>query len=911
MVEQLASFLDHRGLMPHGHCFTWRAQLLWPMVAADLAIALAYFSIPLALMTLVRQRGDAVLRAPAWLFSAFIFCCGISHLMDAWVIWVPDYGMQVVWKIITAVVSVATAGMLWTLLPKARQIPTQAQFEAMIHALETEVSQRKSAEESLLDTQEALVLALASIGAGFIATNQAGQVTRMNAVAEKVTGWTQTQAKGQSLWEVFAREDRPADYPARNPIDVLLELGITFDQVHRMVAVSRTNERTIVDAQAALTHAADGSVRGIAIVFKDMTRLNQAETERHLLAAIVESSQDAIIGKRLDGTITSWNQAACHIFGHTAEEAIGQSVQMLIPADRKDEETRIVAELVAGVRVPPFETRRTRKDGTLIDVSITISPIEDAQGKIIGASKIARDISQQKQADMLRAVGQRLEAENRQILEASRLKSEFLANMSHELRTPLNAIIGFADLLRSGAVPLESPKHPQFLQHIGTSGRHLLQLINDVLDLSKVEAGKLEFTPELVDLTQLVGEVSDVLQSVILKQGVRIDAHIDPSVTRLQIDPARLKQVLYNYLSNAIKFTPAGGRIALRALPEGPDHVRIEVEDTGIGIAPQDLSRLFQEFQQLDSSANKRHAGTGLGLSLTRRLVQAQGGSVGVRSTLGVGSVFHVILKRDNSPNASGLHHFLLIHGSQQASELDTLTQTLSAIGYVVDTAADGAQALHKIQEQHYAAISLDLLLPDRPGLEVLSRIRDHETPARAPSVVSVNMTAGQDVRASFPVADVIAKPIQDSELATVLARAGMLNKAGGADVMVIDDDPMARTLMAETLQAMGLRSIPMSSGLQALQALEQWRPDCIMLDLMMPGCDGFEVLAMLRQRPQWCEIPVFVWTSMLLTDEEYATLARSAQAIVAKGGGGLQTLLQDIQRRGTASLSATMGGQA
>ncbi|MBI2378149.1 MAG: response regulator [Deltaproteobacteria bacterium] len=229
---------------------------------------------------------------------------------------------------------------------------------------------------------------------------------------------------------------------------------------------------------------------------------------------------------------------------------------------------------------------------------------------------------------------------------SSRFKSSFLANMSHELRTPLNSIIGFAELLYDGQVSPDMPEHHEFLGDILTSGRHLLQLINDVLDLSKVEAGRLEFHPERVSLGTLIGEVLAVLRTAASEKQIRIATEIDPSVAEVSIDPARLKQILYNYLSNALKFTPPGGRIELRARPEGTTAFRVEVEDTGIGISEGDVHRLFAEFEQLDAGSAKKHAGTGLGLALTKRLAEAQGGSVGARSTLGVGSTFHAVLPR-------------------------------------------------------------------------------------------------------------------------------------------------------------------------------------------------------------------------------------------------------------------------
>ena len=259
---------------------------------------------------------------------------------------------------------------------------------------------------------------------------------------------------------------------------------------------------------------------------------------------------------------------------------------------------------------------------------------------------IITDVTAVRQAEASSQKLESLELENHQMLEASRLKNQFISNMSHELRTPLNAIIGFSDLLVMGLVPQGSPKHKEYLGHIGGSARHLLHLINDVLDMSKVESGKFEFFPEPVDLQQLVSELGDVLHTSLQRKSIQFEVKIDEALSGLVIDPARLKQVLYNYLSNAIKFTPSGGHVTVSAHAEGPDQFRLEVEDTGIGIAPDDLPRLFVDFQQLDAGYSKLHQGTGLGLALTRRLVEAQGGSVGARSTLGVGSVFHVVLDR-------------------------------------------------------------------------------------------------------------------------------------------------------------------------------------------------------------------------------------------------------------------------
>ena len=246
----------------------------------------------------------------------------------------------------------------------------------------------------------------------------------------------------------------------------------------------------------------------------------------------------------------------------------------------------------------------------------------------------------------LRLKSELLLAENREIAEASRHKSEFLSTMSHELRTPLNAIIGFAEILQRSPAEAGTPKHQGYLGHISNSGRHLLHLVEDILDVSRIEAGKMSFAPVPVDLEAACAEALAVMAPSSAKAGLELVLDVESGLGEAVIDPLRFKQVLYNYLSNAIKFTGKSGTVTLRAKAKGPERFRIEVEDSGIGIAPSDVHRLFGIFEQLDSGSARRHQGSGLGLAVTRRLVEAQGGTVGVTSTLGVGSVFYAVLPR-------------------------------------------------------------------------------------------------------------------------------------------------------------------------------------------------------------------------------------------------------------------------
>jgi signal transduction histidine kinase/DNA-binding response OmpR family regulator len=573
-----------------------------------------------------------------------------------------------------------------------------------------------------------------------------------------------------------------------------------------------------------------------------------------------------------------------------------------------------------------FECRVVWPDGSVHWISShgNTERVDGLPRRMLG---IVTDITPQKMAEAARFTAQRLEAENRQMHEASRLKNQFLANMSHELRTPLNAVIGFADLLRTGSVPPDSPKHYEFLGHIGSSGRHLLQLINDVLDLSKVESGTFEFFPEPVDLPALVHEATDVLHASLLRKSITLQTRIDPELTGLVLDASRLKQALYNYLSNAVKFTPAGGRIAVRAMPEGPARFRVEVEDSGIGIAAQDLPRLFTDFLQLDAGYDKRHEGTGLGLALTRRLVQAQGGSVGVRSQPGVGSVFHLVLDRvvatslmaNHTPTAAApadamvpsaptaavnpwdvqAHRLLVIEDDQ--AQQDVIVSTLRDIGFQVDSAVTAAQARVQLKSATYSAMTLDLHLPDEAGLGMLARLRGDNESGGVP-VIGVSWPTLSSQSASFSIADILAKPLRTEEVVIALRRY-QPEPATRLRVMVIDDDIMALELMRAAMSGLDIDTACWQDGREALAQLEYFRPHAIVLDLMMPGFDGIAVLHALSAISAWRHTPVFIWTALILTEAEYEALAESAQAILSKGGGGLEAMLEGLRRwrpRGT-----------
>ncbi|HUQ07371.1 MAG TPA: response regulator [Kofleriaceae bacterium] len=553
-------------------------------------------------------------------------------------------------------------------------------------------------------------------------------------------------------------------------------------------------------------------------------------------------------------------------------------------------------------------TERAGELAHLVRDSITVT-IEVARARTATRSLLGKT---QRQATELLDARAGLIQKADELTRASAYKSQFLANMSHELRTPMNAIIGFSELLHDDEAPVAAAQQKEFVGYILESGRHLLRLINDVLDLSKVEAGKLEFRPEPFKVEPTVHELLSIMKTTAATRRVRVHAAIDPDVSEVVLDPARFKQLLYNFLSNALKFTAEGGKVEVRVTPDGPDRFRLEVEDNGAGIKPDDLARLFVEFQQVGADA-KKQGGTGLGLALTKRLVEAQGGTVGVRSTVGKGSVFHAILPRRVSlapsvalpPLAAvpaGAPSVLVIEDDRR--DQGELATALASAGYAVEVAGTGAAALVRAKEKAFDAITLDLLLPDMTGLQVLRQLRSAGKNQQVPVIV-ITVVAEPGAVAGFAVHDVLPKPLDVDTLLESLTRAEVTPSASRS-VLVVDDDPAALELMSHALQRLGYTAHCERDGEHALASVRASPPTAIILDLIMPGMTGFEFLAQLRADPRWHGVPVIVWTGKDLSSEEHQLLRASANAVVTKGHGGSAGVIAELTARvkGRAAIS-------
>jgi PAS domain S-box-containing protein len=608
------------------------------------------------------------------------------------------------------------------------------------------------------------------------------------------------QIEGRRVREILGEElfERVRSYmeAALSGETVTFETQVSFVEKERYVQATYTPD---IDAE--------GRVRGFVALTLDVTdrrhaedqlRRREAQLERAQeglarLAAIIESSDDAIVSKTLEGVIVSWNRAAERMFGYTAAEAIGRNIKLIIPEERLAEEDDVLARVRRGEKVDHFETVRRAKDGSRIDISLTVSPIRDESGKIIGASKIARDITERRNHEAQREELLVRERQARQEAEqAIRLKDEFLSTLSHELRTPLNAIVGWAHMLRTG---LPTAERERALDVITRNAMTQNQLIADILDVQRLRSGKLRLNMREVNVAGVISSALDTMRPSAQAKGIDLRAQLDPAVEPICGDPDRIQQIVWNLLSNAVKFTPNGGRIEIRLLPVNA-HVEISVEDTGYGIDPGFLPYIFDRFRQADSSSTRRHGGLGLGLAIVRDLTELHGGSViAANRPAGGGAVFTVALPRaivtlrkaitdergrstDDRDSwiaaAPSLHGAKVLVVDDEPESRELVAMVLACAGADISAASSAGEALPIVVRDRPDAIICDIEMPGEDGYSFMKKVRalPHESGGLIPAAALTAYAATEDrlraLAAGFQIH--VAKPVQPAELAGVVA---------------------------------------------------------------------------------------------------------------------------------------------
>ncbi|HTS87180.1 MAG TPA: PAS domain S-box protein [Gemmatimonadales bacterium] len=724
----------------------------------------------------------------------------------------------------------------------------------------------------------------------------------VNDAAVKEYGYSRQEFLGMTLRDIRPAEELPALAASleRAPADITLSGGWHH----------RRKDGSLIDVEI-LSHSLefDGHAARLVLAWNVTERklaeaaLRRAHDE---LRALVEASPQAIVSIDTDYQVTSWSGSAERMFGWSASEVVGGPLPN-VPADRDDEAHELRRQAMNGAVVADYQTYRQRKDGSLIAVSLSYAPLHDGAGEVNGAVIVYSDITERRRAEA--------EGRGREMAEAaSRAKSQFLANMSHELRTPLNAILGFSELLEDLTSGPLSDRQRRYVRNIHNSGQHLLDLVNDILDLAKIEAGRLALDVSRFEPAAAIREVLRIVEPLAITKRLQLHTQLPDLLPPISADRAKLKQILYNLLSNAIKFTKDGGSVEVRARQApapagGPDDwLAIEVADTGIGISPEDQSRIFLEFEQIDASYARQQQGTGLGLALTRRLVELHAGTITLQSAVGTGSTFSVHLPSAppaaRPPEAgSGAAAFpadddgkplvLVVEDDPVAAEL--LTHYLSSQGYAVAQATTAAQALDMARRLKLVAITLDILLPDQDGLELLAQLRALTETERTPVIV-VSITDDKELGFSLGASDWLVKPVNRDRFIDALTRAVPVSGAEtGRTVLVIDDHRETVDLLAETLQRRGFRPLKAYGGVDGLRLAQEQVPDAVILDLLMPDLSGFEVARRLQENEATRNIPVMVFTFKELGADERATLTGQVHQIVSKSDTG--NLLDAIAR--------------
>ncbi|MGK5091156.1 PAS domain S-box protein [Deltaproteobacteria bacterium TL4] len=660
--------------------------------------------------------------------------------------------------------------------------------------------------ESLREGHETLQDILATTLNGYWRVDLQGHLLEVNATYCQQSGYTRDELLGRKISELDVIKN--PEETAKHIKQLKAKGSDLFESIHRRkdgslwhVEVSATYRDSSGGQLIVFLHDISERIRTnekTTTALKEleiaMCAQKEQEIELRQYKAIIDSSSDAIISKTLKGTIMSWNLGAEKLFGFTTQEAIGQSMKITIPTERISEEPEVLKRIANGERIDHFETVRCRKDGHLIDISATISPVLDERGNVIAISNISRDMTERKQVQsQLERINEQLKLRTIEAEEANRIKSEFISNMSHEIRTPMNAIIGLADLALSQNL---SAKLRDYLSKIHTSSLALLSIINDILDFSKVEAGRLELDAQEFNLEKMLKNVFDLFITHAEEKGIELFVTIWPNVSLMLVgDGMRLGQVMNNLIGNAVKFTDSGEihiKVEQTLTERGYTTLHFSVRDTGIGISREQLTLLFKPFTQADRSITRRFGGTGLGLTISQRLVEMMGGTISVESVPGQGSTFSFTLRfAVSEPNCPTQHEYAAsaapdinkIAASIQGARIllvednpvnvQVSQEILERAGFLVDVANNGQQALDLLPSERFDAVLMDVQMPVMDGFMASREIRKNPKFADLPIIAMTAAATDLDRKACLAagMTDHVAKPIMPLDLMTVLKK--------------------------------------------------------------------------------------------------------------------------------------------
>jgi PAS domain S-box-containing protein len=798
------------------------------------------------------------------------------------------------------------------------------------YVLRRDIAQRKRADEALGESEERFRRLVDGVRDYAVLTlDPAGRIASWNQGAERIKGYKTNEILGCHFSCFYPPEDVQNGKPEQELKTAIAE-GRFEDEGWRVRKDgSRFWANVVITAQ---TDEA-GKLRGFSKVTRDITERRQAEQllqeseDRHR-KLFDNNPHPTWVFDRETLRFLAVNDAAVRKYGYSSDEFL----RMTIKDIRLPEDVPAILETVAGIRdgMESVSAWRHRlKDGTDIDVEITSYALSFA-GRPADVV-VAVDVTQRKRdeaekrrfLEKLAASNEELELRNREVERATKLKSKFLANMSHELRTPLNAIVGFSDLLAEGSPGELNDKQKRFVNHIKQGSAHLLQLINDILDLSKIEAGQLELRCEDFQVKDALPEVLSAIRPLAMAKSIQVHQHLEGD-RAVYADRVRFKQILYNLLSNAVKFTPKDGRIEIDCVEKGSE-VCISVTDTGIGIRAEDQALVFEEFRQVEGNSNTANEGTGLGLAITKRLVEQQGGKISLESEPGKGSRFTFtlptgtiapsnILPVNGSTNLAvavsgeGSRKPLILIVDDEVPARELLASYLEP-EYRIAMAESGTEVVQKAQQLRPDAITLDVLMPGGNGFETLVALRKTPETTDIPIII-VSILDQKQVGFALGAADYLIKPIRKPVLLETIRRHVLPHADDDATILLVDDDPKTLELLQETLRSAGYETQSVQSGARALEVLSSKLVNAVLLDLLMPGMDGFEVIRHVREQATLKELPILVMTGKTLAPEEIALLSRETQALFQKSGSWPQQLMAEVGRVVQGRKRAKSAGQ-
>ncbi|MFO7685214.1 MAG: response regulator [Desulfobacterales bacterium] len=822
------------------------------------------------------------------------------------------------------------------------------------HLLKIQEETNKQLEQvnvTLQVSEGKLAVTLNSIGDGVMATDTEGHVTLLNPLAEKLTGWTQAEAAGRPVDEVFHIIDQETRQPGTTPVKETLVQGTIRGLAKHTLLIARNGSECAIADSCAPIRNRDGQVVGAVLVFRDVTKeyaVQRAMRDQQFYTrSLIESNIDALMTADPSGIITDVNQQMIALTGCTRDELIGAPFKnYFTDPDRAETGIRLV---LSEKKMSNFELTARARDGKETAVSYNATTFYDSDGKLQGILAAARDITERKRLDQI-LLEKNLELTKAQALaeKANQAKSDFLSNMSHEIRTPMNAVIGMSHL----ALKTEMTPHQRdYIMKIQRSGRHLLNIINDILDFSKIEAGKLTVEHTEFELEKVLDNVANLIAEKTSAKGLELVFDLDKEVPPWLIgDPLRLGQILINYCNNAVKFTEQGEIGIVISTKEQSDRdvlLYCAVRDTGIGLTQEQKGRLFQRFSQADTSTTREFGGTGLGLAISMKLAELMGGEAGVESEPGKGSTFWFTARLGKG---SDQHHRLVLASDLRGKRVlvvddnenarQVLSDLLGSLSFKVNQAESGRAAIAAVagadaQGIPYEIVFLDWKMPGMDGIETARRLRERPL-SRIPLMLMVTAYSREEAMKDAEEAgieDVLLKPVSASVLfdSVVCILGGVVDgprtigeaptdafeqlaAIRGARILLVEDNDLNQEVAIELLRDAGFVVDLAEDGRIALNRVKAADYDIVLMDMQMPVMDGVTATREIRKQVRFKELPIVAMTANAMQADRDLCLAAGMNDHIAKPiepDDLWKVLLKWIKPRHSATAEAEVKPQA